>query len=411
MASIPHPGAGGARRATTALRGAAAAMVAAAAAACAAARTGQPAPRRAEYALAGAAPEVHVVAGSVRVEPGPGPGISVRVRRLGRDSAVLAVHIRRDAGGDALWVVTDSRRLLYPGMRRPDSAEVRAARTGFRAARRGLLTPHTTVITGRGARGDSAHADVLVRVPAGHRLRVDVGAGEIVAAGTAADLRLTSVAAPVTAERTRGPLRVETEAALAMLRRVEGDVAVTTRRGGASLDSVAGPRLTVRSSAGSVTADRLLSSDVALHVDAGSVDLRGVHAARLRIDTHAGSLAGRDLHARWLEVETGAGPIELRGVRSEDAVVHTGAGDLGFALAGDVRSLRLKADGSIRLELPPGLDADLRLRGDDGIQLAVPARVLAHDGPYVLVRLGSGRGRLVADADDRLSVVGAAARE
>lgn len=377
------------------------------AAACASAPIGTPAPPRPEYTLAGAAPEVHVVAGAVRIEPGTGPGVTVRVRRLGRDSAVLAVRIRRGADGDALWVVSDSPRLLYAGMPKPDSVEVKAGRTGFRAARRGLLTPHTTIVTRRGTKGDSARADVVVRIPAGHRLRVDVAAGEIMAAGTTAELYLTSIAAPVTAERTRGPLRVETDGGLATVRRVEGDVAIDTRRGGASLDGVGGPRLAVKSTAGSVIADRLYSSDVALHVEAGSLDLRGVRAGRLRIDGHAGSVTGRDVDARRLEVETGAGEIELRGVRTDEAIVHTGAGDMTFALAGEPRSLRLKADGSIRLQLPAGLDAELRLTGDDGIDLQVPARVLSRSGSNVVARLGTGRARIVADADDRLSVVGA----
>jgi DUF4097 and DUF4098 domain-containing protein YvlB len=141
-----------------------------------------------------------------------------------------------------------------------------------------------------------------------------------------------------------------------------------------------------------------------IHTGDGSIRLRGLHGP-LRADTGDGSIQGDDLDGT-LEANTGDGSVHVTG-RFDNVQLHTQDGSIEFQAA---RGSRMQSDwrvqtgdGSVHLNLPPDLAADLELRTGDGhIRLDLPLTVsgthsehevsgkLNGGGPLLAVRTGDG---------------------
>ena len=126
-------------------------------------------------------------------------------------------------------------------------------------------------------RGDlRAHADMKVRVPAGHRVEFHLAVGRVSLANVNGEILVDSHSAPVTATGVKGSLAVDVGS---------GDVRATGGEGELSVDT-----------------------------GSGSVEVTGFRGNELSIDTGSGQVSGSQLNARSIHVDTGSGDIELTAV-------------------------------------------------------------------------------------------------
>jgi len=141
-----------------------------------------------------------------------------------------------------------------------------------------------------------------------------------------------------------------------------------------------------------------------LHTGDGSIRLRGVHGS-MRVDTGDGSIQGEDLDG-ILEAHSGDGSVHVSGrfdnlqLRTQDGSVDVDA----------LRGSRMQSDwhvqtgdGSVRLNIPRDLAADIELHTGDGhIRMNLPVTVsgtqsesevhgkINGGGPPLTVRTGDG---------------------
>ncbi len=141
-----------------------------------------------------------------------------------------------------------------------------------------------------------------------------------------------------------------------------------------------------------------------LHTGDGSITLRGVHG-QMRVDTGDGSVQGEDLDG-LLDAHSGDGSVHVSG-RFDNLQLRTQDGSV------DVDALRgshmqsdwhvQTGDGSVRLNLPRELPANVELHTGDGhIRMNLPVNVtgmqsenevrgkLNGGGPLLMVRTGDG---------------------
>lgn len=136
----------------------------------------------------------------------------------------------------------------------------------------------------------------------------------------------------------------------------------------------------------------------AIRIDTGDGSIRAERVAgEVRLRSGDGSIVVQDARGA-LDVETGDGGIDLNGrleslrVRSGDGSVHVSAADGSFVKS----DWRLTTgDGSITLQVPEALDADLVADSNDGRVRAdwpdeSPARGDDDDGDSYRARLGNG---------------------
>lgn len=141
-----------------------------------------------------------------------------------------------------------------------------------------------------------------------------------------------------------------------------------------------------------------------VHTGDGSITLRGLHGS-VRMDTGDGSIQGDDLDGA-LTAHTGDGSVHMNG-RFDVLELHTSDGSVDVSvLQGSRVSSDWKVetgDGSVRLELPHDLAADIELEtGDGSIHLDMPVTVngmrseheirgkINGGGPLLRVRTGDG---------------------
>jgi hypothetical protein len=345
------------------------------------------------FELAGDTVQLFDLAGEVRIERGDGNLTVVEVTRFGVDAQRVSVDTGRIGGEQTL-------RVRFPGERvttnlRPrGSVRLSVADDGrFGAGVSGVSTE-----VGRGGGGVRAHANIVVRVPAGRTLILHLGVGKIVVAKGDANLRLTASAADVTADSSRGSLNVDL---------AEGTVKVATFTGPVSVRS-----------------------------DKGDLTLSQIDGDRLEIRSDTGSVSGSGVDARRLDVRTTSAPVILTGVRSAITHVVTERARTGVSIAGDVDSVRIESDsadvtlslvgalrslaarslsGNIAIRVSPAVSASVLLEGElraPTVELTLGSAERSRDVPCAapprdgvaasascnVVRgtLGSGEGRIFA---------------
>ncbi len=111
--------------------------------------------------------------------------------RAGRDAADLRVEQGAIGDRQTLRVVYPGRRVIYPEMGFRSSSSVDVASDGTFRNRHNLLSwrGRRVTVAGSGS-GTHAHADLVVRVPAGTDLTVYLQAGRAEARDLEADLRI-----------------------------------------------------------------------------------------------------------------------------------------------------------------------------------------------------------------------------
>jgi DUF4097 and DUF4098 domain-containing protein YvlB len=298
---------------------------------------------------------VYDPAGRVQLVAGTGSDVTVEVTRGGRDGALLRVVADDVDGRPSLRVVAPGRDLVYPPLGRWSNTTVQVREDGtFGDGRRG----EELRIRGGGG-GTEAWADLVVRVPAGTRVRLQTGVGEATARDLAADLTVGSAAAGVTVERTRGSLSVGTGS---------GDVRVSDVQG----------------------------EEVAVGTGSGDARIDGVRAERLRVGTGSGDVGGGDVAAGEFRLGTGSGDVRLGTVRARRLQLGTGSGDVALALGDALDEARVgTGSGSVTLRLPPTLGATIEVStGSGGLRTDVPIQLVRQQRGRFEGRLGDGRARV-----------------
>uniref|UniRef100_A0A832I5J2 DUF4097 domain-containing protein n=1 Tax=Eiseniibacteriota bacterium TaxID=2212470 RepID=A0A832I5J2_UNCEI len=319
--------------------------------------TAAEAPRR--ETLAGDRVALYTLAGAVRVEAGRGQMVEVEVTPGGRDAASLAVETGRIGERTTLRVVFPGRRIVYPGIGRGSTTQLRVRDDGTFGDGRGsdLFGVRTVRIASSGG-GLEAHADLRVYVPPGKTVEVRVGAGRIDAAHVDGRLVLDTASGPVTASGTRGDLVVETGS---------GGVRVSDARG-----------------------------DVTVDTGSGAVEVSAVRGDRLLVDTGSGSVRGSDLEVGSLTVDTGSGGIDLSEVNARDVSLDTGSGPVNLDLVGQAERVAVDTgSGDVTLRLPRSLGAKVSIEtGSGAIRTDLPFRTLRRSKDALRGEIGDGHANL-----------------
>lgn len=318
--------------------------------------------------LTGQTITIYNLAGEVRLEPGSGTDVVVEVNRGGRDAAKLEVRLR---GGQLVIRYPDDE-IIYraadsDGSRWSHWSDLRVREDGTFGGD-GMSGGRRTVIRSRGD-GLEAHADLIVKVPAGKRVEVHLAAGLVEANNVDGDLDIDVYSASVRATGTKG-------------------------------------RLLIDAGSGSV---RVADASGELDVDtgSGSTTLSGLRMSRVVVDAGSGSIEARDVQAERFSVDVGSGSVRVEALTTDDLLIDTGSGGVRVELAKVPRRSGIDTgSGSVTIALPEDAAADLDIdTGSGGIASDFPVTAdtfqrrelrgrIGGGGPLIKVSTGSGGVRL-----------------
>jgi hypothetical protein len=219
----------------------------------------------------------------------------------------------------------------------------------------GLLTVRGPRPPGMGIFGKVGSVEVVVEVPAGCGLDVELGVGAIRCTGPLADCRLKTGAGDLQIEEA-GTLTLHTGIGTAIAGSVAGDAKLNTGSGRLSVSDVggraelkngngdiwigdAGGDLRIRSANGQITAEHAAGSIVANTANGdirvgelirGSATLRSA-AGRIQVGIRTGTVALLDLHTHFGKIHnemdtTAAGPVHTE--EQAEVRVRTAYGDI-----------------------------------------------------------------------------------
>jgi DUF4097 and DUF4098 domain-containing protein YvlB len=322
------------------------------------------------YTIDDDAVAIYNLVGAVRLEPGEG-GVAVQVTRAGSDAARLRVAQGEIDGRATL-------RVLYPedrinaGRGRGSSTTLRVREDGTfgdtdgehehehgRHHRDGWDEGRkVTIASGSGL---DARADLVVRVPRGHRVAVYLAVGSVAVTNVEGDLTIDTHEAEVTASGVKGGLNIDVGSGSVRATQIDGDLSVDT--------------------------------------GSGSVEVSRVRGRSLSIDTGSGDVTGSDLEAGELSVDTGSGSIRLAGVLSPDLSLETGSGGVTAELRRDVASLRVETgSGDIAIRAPASLGAEVEIETSSGdIETDFPLQITQHARDHMVGTIGDGQGTIAIE--------------
>ncbi len=326
------------------------------------------------FRLSGPEVAIYDLAGAVRLVPGVGPDVVVRVTRGGAEAGALRIEVGEVGGRNALRVLYPEDDIVYPALGDRSRTELRVADDGTFSDGRSRGGRRVTIRGGGG--GLEAWADLVVEVPEGRRVETRLAVGR------------------VDAEGVRGSLLVDTGAGAVTITDVVGDVDVDTGSGAIELDGLEGA-LRADTGSGAITAARLRGGDVELDTGSGQIRVEDAAARSLLVDTGSGAVRLASIRAAVVEVDTGSGGVEVEvSSELEELLVDTGSG-------------------AVRVTVPPDFGAELEIETGSGrIEVDLPVRVrrlertelsgtVGDGGARVRVDTGSGNVRLVATGGSR----------
>ena len=302
---------------------------------------------------------IYNLAGRVEIVRGSGSDVTVRIDRGGSDADQLIIETGEIRGRETLRIIYPDDEIVYPEMGRGSNTSLSVRDDG-------------TFSDGNGGRGDrvrirgggnglEAWADLVIEVPAGRSLDVNLAVGEVEADGIDGDLSIDTGSGSVSALDISGSLEIDTGSGSVVARGVEGELGVDT--------------------------------------GSGRVEVSDVRGRLIEIDTGSGSVRGHSLSADELTVDTGSGSIELETVSASDVQLDTGSGKIDIEMMTDID--RLDADtgsGSITVRAPAGLGATVDIEtGSGGIDLDFPVEVRSVRRDHVRGTIGDGRGEINID--------------
>lgn len=319
------------------------------------------------YTLEGDEAAVYNLVGDLRVEAGQG-AVTVQVTRGGAAAAQLKVAHGDLDGRDALRVIYPSDRIAYAGLEHGSSTHLRVRDDGTfgdaeewgRHHRDWDDDGHRVTISGAGA-GLDAHADLLVRVPPGSRVSLNLAVGRVTITNVQAELAVDAHDAPVSSTGTRGALSIDVGSGAVQVTQAEGELSVDT--------------------------------------GSGRVELTRCKGSRLSVDTGSGDVTGSDLQATEIDIDTGSGEVRLAGIAAPRLTQETGSGSVSADLHADVSELSVETgSGDVTVKAPPSLGAGIEIETSGGdIETDLPLQVTRQSRDHVVGQVGDGRGRIAIE--------------
>jgi len=322
------------------------------------------------YTLDDDAVAIYNLVGAVRVEPGNG-AVAVQVTRAGADAARLRVVQGEIDGRSTLRVMYPADRIRAVAGRPGSSSTLRVREDGTfgdrgddgdwgKHGRHGDWNEGRKVTIASGD-GFDARADLVVRVPRGHRVAVYLASGSVAVTNVEGDIRIDTHQAEVTANGVKGALTIDVGSGSVRATQIDGDLSVDT--------------------------------------GSGSVEVSRARGTSLSIDTGSGDVTGTDLEAGDLSVETGSGEIRLAGVVAPELTLETGSGGVTAELRRDVASLHVETgSGDIAIRAPASLGAEVEIETSSGdIETDFPLQVTRHGRDHMVGTIGDGKGTIAIE--------------
>jgi lia operon protein LiaG len=326
------------------------------------------------FTLAGSDVAIYNLAGAVTVEPGTG-SVTVQVTRGGAAAGRLTVEHDEIDGRETLRVRYPADRVVYGGLERGSSTELRVRDDGTfgdgdyhydddddhdRHGRRHDRGGRRVRISGAGD-GLEAHADLRIQLPAGRRTAIYLAVGRVSIAHVEGRLYLDAHNAPVTATSTKGELSLDVGS---------GSVNVSGAEGVLSVDTGSGP-----------------------------VEVSRFRGTALSVDTGSGDVTATEVQARELTIDTGSGDIRVSGVSAPTVSLETGSGGVTADLRAEIAALTVETgSGNIAVTAPGSLGAELEIETASGdIETDFPLQVTRHARDHLVGRIGDGKGRIAIE--------------
>ena len=311
--------------------------------------------------VAGSSIAIYDIAGRVQVEPGTGSEVVVEVTRAGRDSRRLTVEVGEIRGRNTLRVIFPDDDIVYPELGRWSNSDFSVNSDGTWGGDRGdrsWFRGHRIHVRGSG-RGVEAWADLRILVPAGKRVDVNLGVGEMDANRVDADLHLDASSGRVHATNTKGTLSIDT--------------------GSGGID--------VRGATG---------ESVTLDTGSGGISVYEVSSKRCKFNTGSGGVKGGGLDCDDLDIDTGSGSISVDGAKASRIKLDAGSGGINVAVNSSPRSLDVDAgSGGVTISLPSTISAEVEIEtGSGGIDSDFPIQVTRMERNHLRGTLGKGEGRI-----------------
>ncbi len=323
------------------------------------------------FTLAGGEVAIYNLAGAVTLEPGTG-AVAVQVTRGGPGASRLTIEQGPIEGRETLRVRYPDDRVVYPGMDRGSSTQLRVREDGTfgdgdfhdhdhdRHRRRRDRDGRPVRISGTGE-GLAAHADLRVQVPAGRGVSIYLAVGKVSATNVDGRLLINAHSAPVTASGSKGELSVDVGS---------GSVNVSDAEGSLSVDTGSGP-----------------------------VEVSRFRGTGLSVDTGSGEVTATEVEARAIEIETGSGDIRLSSAAAPTVALETGSGRVTADLRAELTSLSVETgSGDIAVTAPGSLGAQVDIETSSGdIETDFPLQVTRHSRDHLVGRIGDGKGRIAIE--------------
>jgi len=321
------------------------------------------------HTLTGDRVAIYDLAGQIRIDPGTGTDVVVEITRGGRDLGQLRVErgpVESMPGYETLRVLFPSDEISYPALHRGSRTQMSIRDDGTfndhdnNGRKWGRHSDRRVTITSYGS-GLEAWADLHITVPAGKRVDVNVGVGDITVTNVDGHLSVDGNSSTVTARGTKGNFNVDVGS---------GSVTVNDAQGQVSIDT-----------------------------GSGDVELTTFKGTDLSIDTGSGSVSGTTIAADAVNVDTGSGSITLSGVSSPDLKLDTGSGDVDLDLVSDVDAVSIDTgSGSVTLHVPADVGAVLDIESSSGgVESDIPLEVTKWGSDRVAGRIGDGKGRIAVE--------------
>ena len=282
--------------------------------------------------LAGDRVSIYNLVGKVRLQPGTGASVVVQITRGGRDASQLSLQTGDIRGSNSLRVIYPADRIVYPEMSFRSSTEIHVNGDGTFNDQGGWDWRERDRVQIRGSgSGLEAYADMVVSVPRGQRISVNLGVGQANVANVDGDISVDVSAATISTEHTKGTLNLDTGSGSVTVIDAQGDVNLDTGSGSVTVDGVRGNQLKLDTGSGRMTVDNV---DVRIFdADVGSGGIRVSRAKAARVNLDAGS-GGVDLDllstVEELLVDTGSGGVTVRlpATQSAEVDIETGSGGI-----------------------------------------------------------------------------------
>lgn len=272
--------------------------------------------------------------GFVEVLPADGGNFRIEAEIKGKDAGEASIRFFEEDGEFlVLFPVEEHDRYSYPSLGRGRTQirldERGRARDSNWWSRLRSLGANDIEVRGDG-RGLQVWVDLRVHVPAGKRLLLEHGVGEVEASGLRAESGIKVLSGSVLARDCSGGLLVDTGSGHVELGDISGALSVDTGSGHVELEGYEGDELVIDTGSGHVEIARAKARKVHVDTGSGSVKLDEVECEELEVDTGSGGVEARRLAADDLEVDTGSGSVRLELVRMGDGdyVIDTGSGGI-----------------------------------------------------------------------------------